>query len=92
MCSPSGDTNVIEPQLLDITPVAHHFETAEQIDIFPLGRRGDERNHGLGVGFGDHLRRILWIDEHDIGADRADLGEPFSDQQAMIAELMTADN
>jgi hypothetical protein len=61
----------LEGHVIDVRPVAHHFETAEQIDIFLLCGRGDKRNHGLGVRLGNHLRCKLRVDEYDIGADPA---------------------
>ena len=89
---PVGRHERLERQVIDVTPVAHQLETAEQVDILLLRGRGDKRNHGLGVRLGNDLRRELRIDQHDIGADRMDLREPLTDQQAMVAKLMTADD
>ena len=39
----------------------------------PLRGGGDQLDHARGFRLGDHLRRELRIDQHDVGARRADL-------------------
>ena len=73
---PVGRHERLEGHVIDVHPVAHHFETAEQIDIFLLCGRGDKRNHGLGIRLGNDLRCKLRVDEYDVGADPRILASP----------------
>ena len=76
MCSPSGDTNASNAHVVDVVPALHHVEAGEQIDVLLLRGRRDQFDHALGFRLGDHLGRKLRIDQHHVGAGRADLFSP----------------
>src|SRR5215510_9899018 len=48
----------------------HERETVKQIDILLLGGVRNQLDHVFNFRLSDHLRRELWIDQNDIGADR----------------------
>ena len=59
----------VERDVLDLMPIAHNREAAEQIDVFLLGRERNLIFHALRLGFGEHPRRKLHIDQHHVRAD-----------------------
>ncbi len=87
---PVGRHERLERHMVVIAPTLHHVEAAEQVDILRLRGGGDQFDHVLGFRLGDHFRRELRIDQHDIGADGADLVEAVADRGAVIGELVIA--
>ena len=70
----------------------HDIEAAEEIDVFALRRRGNQRDHALSFGLCDDLWRELRIDQYDIGADRPNFCEAGADQRIVPAEHVTTDD
>ena len=52
-------------------PVTHHGEPLEQVDVGFLGGEVDQIDHAVDVVLGDHLGRILRIDQHHVHAGLA---------------------
>ena len=65
---PVGDTNVSNGRCSTSMPMPHQLEAVKHADMLGLGGRGDQRHHAVAIGFGDDPRRILRIDQHDVGA------------------------
>ena len=82
----------LELYVIGVAPAPHHVEAREQIDVFLLGGDGDQLDHVRGFRLDDHLGRELRIDQHDVGAGRADFFDAGADRGAMIVERMIADD
>src|SRR5262249_25076263 len=87
---PIGRNKRLETDLIDIMPMPHDFEAAEEIDVFALCGRGDQRDHPLGLGLSDDLWRELRIDQDDIDDDRTNLCQATADQSIVPAKQVPA--
>src|SRR5215831_12739233 len=77
--------------MVDVVPAPHHRKTGKQVNIRTLGGAGDQFDHARSFWFHDHLWRELRINQHDIGASRADLGDALANRQVLAIEIIIAD-
>src|SRR5262245_8944443 len=77
--------------MVDVVPAPHHRKTGKQVNIRTLRGAGDQFDHARSFWFHDHLWRELRINQHDIGASRADFGDALANRNVLAIELIVAD-
>src|SRR5262245_2131499 len=77
--------------MVDVVPAPHHLKTGKQVNILTLGDASDQFDHARSFWFHDHLWRELRINQHDIGAGRADLGDALANRNVLAIETIVAD-
>src|SRR5207253_972309 len=66
----------LEWNTIDFIPMPHETKAVKQVDVLLHGGARNQINHVFNFRLSDHLRRELWIDQNDIGADR--LHSPYT--------------